>query len=57
MCGSNKFFGGVYSPKSYPDDKWCKNVDHCKSYLIDTLIKENKQNIKRRECKTNKRIK
>ena len=41
MCGSNNFFGGVYSPKLYPDDKWCKDVDKCKSYLIDNLIKEN----------------
>jgi chromosome segregation ATPase len=43
MCGSNNFFGGVYSPLQMPDDKWCKNVDKCRSYLIDNLIKENKQ--------------
>ncbi len=43
MCGSNNFFGGVYSPLQMPDDKWCKNVDKCKSYTIDKLIKENKE--------------
>lgn len=43
MCGSNNFFGGVYSPLQMPDDKWCKNVDKCKSYLIDKLIKENNE--------------
>jgi len=41
MCGSDKFFGGVYTSKSYPDDLYCKDVDKCKSHCIEKLKKEN----------------